>query len=356
MSDFENARRAKILSLFQPTGLGLEVGPSYAPFLPKKDGFNVETVDYADAEKLRAKYPEKASIIEDVDYVSDGRSLVDLIGQTQRYDFIYASHVIEHVTDFITFISDCENLLKPGGALVLVVPDKRFCFDAFRPVSTVGDILQSRLDRRERHPPGLVYDFIATYAQRNGSGIWSETNLEGVSLTNSPMSAHETFLEMSKSTQYVDVHAWRFTPASFRYAVKTLRALGCFRSGIAAIEENPNGSPYKFEFYIKLTKTAPLDEESDIALLKATFSDLEQITVAANSAPQLQQEVADLSAKNEILRAAISKSNEEKQAFEKEAAHLSRLVSDMRQSTSWRITSPVRKIKNFYFSFLGIRQ
>ena len=268
MSIYLVERRANILSLFEPTGLGLEIGPSYDPFLPKSAGYNVETVDYADATALRAKYPEHVDNIEDVDYVSDGRSILDLIGQKQRYDFIYASHVIEHVPDFIHFISDCESLLKDDGTLMFVVPDKRFCFDALRTISTVGDMLQAFHEKRERHPPGLIYDFIASYANRNGAGIWSETDLADVTLSNSPSSAHRLFKSSITSKDYLDIHAWRFTPSFFRYAIKNLRDAGYLLSGVDALKQNTHGNPYKFEFYVKLKKSAPTDTTPDIDLWK----------------------------------------------------------------------------------------
>jgi hypothetical protein len=45
-----------------PAGFGLEIGPSHAPVFPKRDGFNVETLDYTDAEGLRAKYANDPNV------------------------------------------------------------------------------------------------------------------------------------------------------------------------------------------------------------------------------------------------------------------------------------------------------
>ena len=101
-------RTELLFSMFDPSGFGLEIGPSYNPLLPKRRGYNVEIVDHADAATLREKYRDNASRIEEVDYVSDGRSLLETIGHEQRYDFIFASHVVEHVTDIVRFIQDCE--------------------------------------------------------------------------------------------------------------------------------------------------------------------------------------------------------------------------------------------------------
>lgn len=108
-------RNDRIKSMFDTSGFGLEIGPSYNPLLPKAEGYNVETVDHASAEKLREKYRTlegAAERIEDVDYISDGGPLSELIGISKPYDFIFGSHVIEHVPDFVRFLQSCHALLK----------------------------------------------------------------------------------------------------------------------------------------------------------------------------------------------------------------------------------------------------
>lgn len=270
-------RRELLLSLFDSDGFGLEIGPSYDPFLPKSQGYNVETVDHADAETLRKKYSDNASKIETVDHVSDGGSLLDLIGQRSRYDFIYASHMIEHVTDIVRFIQDCEALLKPEGVLVLVVPDKRFHFDALRPVSTVGDALQAYHEARKRHSPGQVFDFMSLFCLRGGTTIWSEPTLDDMVLSNDLSAAHGQFNRAQNSLEYIDIHAWRFTPSYFRYLIKTLRTLNYIQSGVAELITNDDDPVFRFEFYATLSKTAPRCEDSDIDLLKAAEEELRVI-------------------------------------------------------------------------------
>ena len=129
-------RSETLRSLFEASGKGLEIGPSHNPLMSKAAGFNVEVLDYLDASALRRKYANAGvdvSAVEEVDYVGDGRPMTEVIGDRQRYDWIVASHVIEHVPDFVAFLVDCEALLKPGGSLVLAVPDKRCCFEFFVP-------------------------------------------------------------------------------------------------------------------------------------------------------------------------------------------------------------------------------
>lgn len=60
------------------------------------------------------------------------------------------------------FLRECTVLLAPHGTLSPAIPDKRYCFDHFRPHSTTGEALQAWLERRTRHPPGLVFDYFAS--------------------------------------------------------------------------------------------------------------------------------------------------------------------------------------------------
>lgn len=95
-------RSETLRSMFEADGKGLQIGPSYNPLMPKAAGFRVETLDYLGAESLRRKYANTGmdlSVVEEVDYIADGRPMTEVIGDRQRYDWIVASHVS---TTFLT--------------------------------------------------------------------------------------------------------------------------------------------------------------------------------------------------------------------------------------------------------------
>lgn len=152
----ELTREEKIFHLLDKAGLGLEIGPSHNPIAPKKKGFNVHILDHVSAADLRRKYaahPVNLDNIEEVDFVWSGQRMPELIGQTQCYDWIIASHVIEHAPDLVSYLQQCEELLKPDGLLSLVVPDKRYCFDYFSPISSTGNVLDAYAEKRVRPSP-----------------------------------------------------------------------------------------------------------------------------------------------------------------------------------------------------------
>lgn len=272
-------RSERLLSLFDSTGFGLEVGPSYNPLL-SKSRFNVETVDHADAVTLRKKYRDNDSKIEEVDYVTDGRSLLDFIGRVERYDFIVASHVIEHVTDIVRFLKDCEALLKPDGRLVLAVPDKRYCFDALQPHSTVGQALQAYVEKRQRHPPGVIFDNSAYSCRKGGSAVWMEPSLDDVDLGLSAESAVNSYNQALASETYIDAHAWKFTPTSFRFIVKKLREIGYIKLGELTFYKHAFPQPDMHEFYISLSKNALQNTDNDIEMLLRIEEELREVTMS----------------------------------------------------------------------------
>lgn len=259
-------RVALIRNMVDGAGKGLEIGPSHNPLFPKKEGFDVETLDYTNADALRALYsghPVNIDAIEHVDHVSDGRPIHEVVGKANCFDYVFSSHAIEHVTDFIGYFQSCEALIKPGGCAVLAIPDKRFVFDALRFPSTTGDVLEAWGRRDKRHSPGRVFDFFASYSTFENLHTW-DINAEGtLELQNDLSTSLHWFDTARQGNSYIDVHAWTFSPASFRLIIRDLNDLGLLDLKIAKLVQNDT-----FEFYVCLTKEAAPNAHprSDLAL------------------------------------------------------------------------------------------
>lgn len=120
-------RRAHVIESIKLSGTGLELGPLYSPILSKSET-EVYYVDHASTRVLRKKYknhPFDVGKIVDVDYVLNGKTLKKTITGS-RFDYVVASHVIEHIPDIIGWLNDISSVLKTGGVLSLVIPDKRY--------------------------------------------------------------------------------------------------------------------------------------------------------------------------------------------------------------------------------------
>jgi SAM-dependent methyltransferase len=249
-------RTAVLRSMLRLDGQGLEIGPGYNPLLPKAERFRVETADYTDADGLRAKYAGNPHVdlerIEPVDHVLvEGRSLAEEIGKAGQFDYVVASHVIEHTPDMLGFLKSCEELLTPNGVLLLAVPDKRHCFDILQPLTSTGAVLQAHLDRRTRPTPGAVFDEVAYSAVRGNAIGWMPDDKQKLRL-HAPLNAAAEAYDAARLTPtYRDVHVWRFVPSSFRLIVQDLYAIGEIR-----LREDRFCNSIGNEFYITLSSSA----------------------------------------------------------------------------------------------------
>jgi SAM-dependent methyltransferase len=260
-------------------GYGLEIGPGYNPLLPKSEGFKVETVDYTDAEGLRDKYKGNPNVdidcIEAVDHiVVDGKTLACAVGKRRAFDYIVASHVIEHTPDMISFLQSCEELLIASGVLLLAVPDKRHCFDVLQPLTSTGNVLQAHLDERTMPTPGAVFDDLAYNAVRGGDIGWGPSDGRSLRFVASLEAAANAYQSLRRFPIYRDVHVWRFVPSSFRLILSDLYEIGEIRLREDRFYESPGN-----EFYMSLSTSAAGCSCERLALAKNALREHAKILV-----------------------------------------------------------------------------
>lgn len=212
----------------------LEIGPSHAPIASKRDGWNAFVVDHASAEDLREKYtgyPVDLTAIESVDAIWRGGRLDDAIPAAHHgtFDRLIASHVLEHIPDLVTFLVAAQRLLAPTGTLALAIPDKRFCFDALKPVTTTGDILAGHDPTGPgRHSRRTVFNQVAYSVKIDGEIAWGQHPVGRAEFMNSLPDAVAIAARTGTGadSDYVDAHAWQFTPAAFQLAILELAEAG----------------------------------------------------------------------------------------------------------------------------------
>lgn len=232
--------------------LGLEIGPSHNPVASKREGYRVKVLDHLDQRGLIEKYKDDPGVdtsrIEEVDFVWRGEPFSELIDRGERFSWIIASHVVEHVPDLIRFLNECDAVMEPGGVLTLAVPDKRFCFDRFRPLSSLGLVVDAHLSDSTRPSPGTVFDFYLNYARRNGRDGWNAGDLGRLQFAFDFRKSME-MMSLSRDGNYVDVHQWCFTPSSFRLLIDDL-----YRMGMTQLREVEFLEQDGFEFFVWLSR------------------------------------------------------------------------------------------------------
>lgn len=253
-------RSGKVLCEVDRSARILEVGPSYSPIVPKSAGWKSWSIDHSSAEELRKIYTGHGvdvSRIEDVDFVWTGGPMDAAVPPEHHgtFDACIASHVIEHMPDLVGFFGAVSRLLRERGVLSLVVPDKRFCFDYFKPISTTGDALEAHAVRRTRHEKKSAFEN-AAYNVRSPDGVaWGQQPLAPLSFSGTSLDgAREAFERHQESADapYADYHSWYFTPSSFTLIVTELGHLGLVDFSVGTCHGTEG-----CEFFMTLRKGRP---------------------------------------------------------------------------------------------------
>ncbi len=246
-------------------GHGLEIGPLARPMV-EPDQADVSYVDVVSREELLSHYGQgehgvKVDRIPEIDYVliqPDGRSL-SLAEATEPgapFDWVVASHVIEHVPDVVGWLADVAEVVVDGGVLALIVPDQRYSFDVLRPLTTVGQMLQAHQDGDQRPSVRAVYDHYSATVAYDHLAIWRGDAPTFETPAHPPRQAGEE-VERSLGGTYVDCHVWLFTPESLLRQLRELR-----RGGRSSwyVEQLVPTRPDDVEFYAVLRR---LPREAD---------------------------------------------------------------------------------------------
>jgi SAM-dependent methyltransferase len=72
-------------------------------------------------------------------YIGEASDLKDI--ENEKYDFLLASHCLEHCANPLKTIQEWLRVIRPGGCLLLILPDKRYTFDHKRPVTPFAHLL-----------------------------------------------------------------------------------------------------------------------------------------------------------------------------------------------------------------------
>lgn len=108
-------------------GRGLEIGPLHRP-MNKHQGMKVEYIDRYSVADLREHYPELKNLpLVEADIIGDAQNLSVI--KDDEYDFLISAHVIEHMKDPLGALENWVRVVKPGGLIYLIAPDKRAIFD-----------------------------------------------------------------------------------------------------------------------------------------------------------------------------------------------------------------------------------
>lgn len=306
-TQLQKSRRDKIIPYISDSLKGLEIGPSMHPTLAKNE-CNISFLDYVSREEQR----EHCSTDEDFQRVPETDIFVtsdqysDFV--SERYDYIIANHVIEHVSDVIGWLRELETLLVDDGILFLTIPDKNFSFDKYRQLTPFHHLVSDYL-----HGPGYsdkehILDIFINYDMNYVGKEFHPIKKMDASLLKK---------EFSRDA-FIGLHRHVFTGDTFLN--KILKPILVSKFVNMSIERFYPTDDYG-EFSIVLRKN-----KKETHLLDTEY-------------------IHDSSLCELILV--------EKDKSKAKLKNLQQQITELTQSKSWKITAPLRKIAAFFRKLKG---
>lgn len=368
-------RQQKITQFISSGAKGIEIGPWCNPLTPKRAGYDCTVIDVFDTTTLKARARADKSItqeqegtIENVDLVGSSSQIAELVKSVNalgQFDYVISSHNLEHVPDLVKFFQGCEEVLKSDGVLSMAIPDRRGCFDYFRPNSSLADVLEAHYTNRERPSAAQVFEHCSLYARQVIDGVSHSGFHTGVIATN--IEPFETLSEtfdiwkarlLSDDKSYIDVHCWTFTPSSFELIFTELSFLGVTKLELFKVEAIGGEFHVHFrnrediarwdkkQFYERRLKLLQnINDENCVTspLFQRYVAEVEQhnqnqVAVAA----QLQEHQQNLEYQRLTLEKHKNLVEQQLERVEHELSNSQMVIDALKNSSSWKFTAPLR--------------
>ncbi|MDR1219035.1 MAG: class I SAM-dependent methyltransferase [Treponema sp.] len=200
----------------------LEIGPFTKPNVPKERYKQVYYADIRSTEDVKAFYKAAGwgadpDEIVDIDYVINEHGYADTLRDVEKFDYIVATHVIEHVPQLIAWLQDLSNILKPNGKLCLSIPDKRYTFDHYRYQTTFAECFDVYTRNIKNHPARVLDEVIN--ATKTDPAYW-RVNCNDMDALHKDASLFRSAVDLYQKaladhTYMTPLHYSVFTPESF---------------------------------------------------------------------------------------------------------------------------------------------
>lgn len=305
-------------------GKGLEIGPLTSPIVAKSQGA-ISYLDHMSTADLREKYKDEPVVLDqivDVDYVLKPDGLPATVGNA-KFDYIIASHVIEHIPDTVAWFQELWEILEPGGIVSLIIPDKRFTFDINRRVSLPAEVIGAHIDGYKRFSTAMMYDFASNCMVEVGTAeAWSNPD-QYISAPRrwSAAKVMDKCRRNAAGKEYVDCHCYVYTPASFIEILRALIEHDMLPFEVSHFMETQHDD---IEFYVGLRKVNP-SRKGRAKLLASLPTPPVELTTADKRYAEMEALLAHR---------------------DKEVAALQQEVADLKGSVSWRMTKGLRSAKS----------
>ncbi len=205
------------------TGDVLEIGPGSNPF-PTAPEARVKYADRSVKGGRDVNWPElighPLGINADFNINLDVDSLSPI--SDNSFDAVVVSHVLEHLANPVKAIREFERVLRPGGKLVLILPDRTKTFDKVRVPTTLSHVLNEFHQDITEVSDAHIIEFCASiYGQK-------PIHPDEVREWHNPDKLDDALFSLHRRRS-IHVHCW--SPEEFAALVAGLLAQGliCFK-------------------------------------------------------------------------------------------------------------------------------
>lgn len=346
------------------TAVGVEVGALDNPVVPPTSP-GIFYVDHVDTPTLRQKYREHPNVkldkLVEVNGVWGEKTLAEAAVAVAPVDFFVASHVIEHVPNLIGWLQEIASVLRSGGHVRLAIPDRRFTFDLLRRETGLAEVLAAHFVKARIPQIPQIVDHYEHVTKVDAELAWAGT------LDHRVLEKHHTPAEMFRVIEdalqngsYNDVHCWVFTPHSFAILMRRLAELDYHSFACHRFHDTELNT---YEFFVSMERVP--EAANAAATWRALAEQIEQqqaeevarLAAKANASARepvervlaaSEDRVAKLTYEIERQQHEIARQQYEIDVRQAQIDHLSGSVTEIKTSTSWRVTAPLRALRRVF--------
>ncbi len=327
-------------------GRGLEIGPLVSPAVTREMG-EIYYADHATTDELREWYRRDANVDEsqivEVDFVWGDRTLAEAAASKVPFDYVVASHVVEHVPDLIGWLQEIREILRPGGRLSLCVPDRRFTFDVRRRESDLSDVVEAYLLRLRRPALRATFDHFYRIAPADAPALW-----RGEPAEDPPLNLEHALLAArtaASTDEYIDTHCWVFSDVSFAEVARNLMQAGLIDLRVVSFTPTRIDD---IEFFVTFER--PQDDCDPAERIRRNVASVPDVAATPgrphhDPTRALKIRIQELETAVAGLQTTAASLNASALSRETLLKQLEDELSAIKGSASWRVTTPLRSLR-----------
>lgn len=178
-------------------GHGVELGPGHVPFPLVMPSATVRYLDAWSPDGSGDRFPEvDGSEFVAPDTICDfnAEGLAPLADGSQ--DFVIASHVLEHLANPLAILCEMHRVLRPGGTLLILLPDRHNTFDRVRAPTPLAHLVDEFERGVKEVDDDHIEEFLHHIHDRSGGGPPGASSVPDPNLDLDGMTVHERSLAL----------------------------------------------------------------------------------------------------------------------------------------------------------------